>query len=92
MTFAASLGAGATTALLSIYALVALGGTNGYENLVIVSVLTLLTTFATAYGMSRRADIAVLLSALCTLITVGGGFALLYSLFSSLRGSNPSAC
>jgi hypothetical protein len=92
MTFAASLGVGATTALLSIYARVALGGTNGYENLVIVSVLTLLTTSATAYGMSRRADIAVLLSALCTLITVGGGFALLYALFSSLCRSNPSAC
>jgi hypothetical protein len=56
---------------------------------VIVSVLTLLTTSATAYGMSRRADIAVLLSALCTLITVGGGFALLYR---ALFGSNPSAC
>jgi hypothetical protein len=78
--------------LLSVYALVALGGTNGYENLVIVSVLTLLTTFATACGMSRRADIAVLLSALCTLITVGGCFALLYALFSSLCGSNTSAC
>jgi hypothetical protein len=90
MAVVASVVVAATTALISIIALVALGGTNGYENL--VSVLTLLTTFTTAYGITRRVDVAVLLSSLCTVITVGAGFALVYALFSSLCGSNPSSC
>ncbi len=92
MAVVASVGVAATTALISIIALVAVGGTNAYENLVIVSVLTLLTTFTTAYGMTRRANVAMLLSSLCTLLTVGGGFAVLYALFSSLCGSNSSDC
>jgi hypothetical protein len=49
MAFAASLGVAAATSLISIFVLVALGGTNAYENLVIVSALTLLTTSATTY-------------------------------------------
>ncbi len=92
MAVVASVGVASTTALISIIALVAVGGTNAYENLVIVSVLTLLTTFTTAYGMTRRANVAMLLSSLCTLLTVGGGFAVLYALFSSLCGSNSSDC
>jgi hypothetical protein len=83
---------GATTGLVSTIALVALGETNGYENLLIVSALTLVTTFATAYGMSRRVHFALLVSSLCTLITVGGGFAVIYIFFSWACGSNPSAC
>jgi hypothetical protein len=54
MAFAASLGVAAATSLISIFVLVALGGTNAYENLVIVSALTLLTTSATTYGITRR--------------------------------------
>jgi hypothetical protein len=92
MALVASVGVAVVTASISISALVAVGEANGYENLVIVSVLTLLTTFATAYGMTRRASLAVLVSSLCTLLTVGGGFAVLYALSSSLCGSNPSAC
>ncbi len=91
MAVVASVCVAATTALVSIIALVALGGTDAYENLVIVSVLTLLTTFTTAYH-NRRVDVAVLLSSLCTVITVGAGFAVVYALFSSLCGSNPSSC
>ena len=92
MAFAASLGVAAATSLISIFVLVALGGTNAYENLVIVSALTLLTTSATTYGITRRADLAVLVSSLCTLITVGGGFAVIYIFFSWACGSDPSAC
>ncbi len=87
----ASLGVAAATTLISIFALVALGTTNAYENLVIVSALTLLTTSATTYGLTKRADLAMLVS-LCTLITVGGGFALIYIFFSWACGSDPSAC
>ena len=76
----------------SIFVLVTLGGTNAYENLVIVSALTLLTTSATTYGITRRADLAMLVSSLCTLITVGGGFAVTYIFFSWACGSDPSAC
>jgi hypothetical protein len=92
MPFVASLGVAAATTLISILALVALGTTNAYENLVIVSALTLLTTSATTYGLTRRADLAMLVSSLCTLITVGGGFALIYIFFSWACGSHPSAC
>jgi hypothetical protein len=92
MAFAASLGVAAATSLISIFVLVALGGTNAYENLVIVSALTLLTTSATTYGITRRADLAMLVSSLCTLITVGGGFAVIYIFFSWACGSDPSAC
>jgi hypothetical protein len=92
MAVVASVCVAATTALVSIIALVAVGGTDAYENLVIVSVLTLLTTFTTAYGITRRTNVAVLLSSLCTVITVGAGFAVVYTLFSSLCGSNPSSC
>jgi hypothetical protein len=92
MAFAASLGVAAATSLISIFVLVALGGTTAYENLVIVSALTLLTTSATTYGITRRADLAMLVSSLCTLITVGGGFALIYIFFSWACGSDPSAC
>ena len=90
MAFAASLGVAAATSL--IFVLVALGGTNAYENLVIVSALTLLTTSATTYGITRRADLAMLVASLCTLITVGGGFAVIYIFFSWACGSDPSAC
>jgi hypothetical protein len=83
---------GATTGLVSTIALVALGETNGYENLLIVSVLMLLTTFATAYGMTGRITFALLVSSLCTLLTVGVGFALSYIFFSWMCGSHPSAC
>jgi hypothetical protein len=92
MAFAASLGVAAATSLISIFVLVALGETNAYENLVIVSALTLLTTSATTYGITRRADLAMLVSSLCTLITVGGGFAVIYIFFSWACGSDPSAC
>ena len=92
MAFAASLGVAAATSLISIFVLVALGGTTAYENLVIVSALTLLTTSATTYGITRRADLAMLVSSLCTLITVGGGFAVIYIFFSWACGSDPSAC
>jgi hypothetical protein len=92
MAFAASLGVAAATSLISIFVLVTLGGTNAYENLVIVSALTLLTTSATTYGITRRADLAMLVSSLCTLITVGGGFAVIYIFFSWACGSDPSAC
>lgn len=92
MTFVASLGVAAATTLISILALLALGTTNAYENLVIVSALSLLTTSATTYGLTRRADLAMLVSSLCTLITVGGGFALIYIFFSRACGSHPSAC
>ena len=92
MAFAASLGVAAATSLISIFVVIALGGTNAYENLVIVSALTLLTTSATTYGITRRADLAMLVSSLCTLITVGGGFAVIYIFFSWACGSNPSAC
>jgi len=92
MAVVASVGVAAATALISIIALVALGATNGSQNLVIVSLVTLLTTFTTAYGMTKRGDVALLLSSFCTLVTVGVGFALLYALFSSLCGSDPSAC
>jgi len=91
VAFVASLGVAAATTLISIFALVALGTTNAYENLVIVSALTLLTTSATTYGLTKRADLAMLVS-LCTLITVGGGFALIYIFFSWACGSDPSAC
>jgi hypothetical protein len=80
------------TNLISIFVLVALDGTNASENLVIVSALTLLTTSATTYGITRRADLAMLVSSLCTLITVGGGFAVIYIFFSWACGSDPSAC
>lgn len=92
MAFAASLGVAAATSLISIFVLVALGGTTAYENLVIVSALTLLTTSATTYGITRRADLAMLVASLCTLITVGGGFAVIYIFFSWGCGSDPSAC
>jgi hypothetical protein len=92
MAFAASLGVAAATSLISIFVLVALGGANAYENLVIVSALTLLTTSATTYGITRRPDLAMLVSSLCTLITVGGGFAVIYIFFSWACGSDPSAC
>ena len=92
MAVVASVCVAVTTALVSIIALVALGGTDAYENLVIVSLLTLLTTFTTAYRITRRVDVAVRLSSLCTVITVGAGFAVVYALFSSLCGSNPSSC
>jgi len=92
MAFAASLGVAAATSLISIFVLVALGGTTPYENLVIVSALTLLTTSATTYGITRRADLAMLVASLCTLITVGGGFAVIYIFFSWACGSDPSAC
>lgn len=92
MAFVASLGVAAATTLISIFALVALGTTNAYENLVIVSALTLFTTSATTYGITKRADLAMLVSSVCTLITVGGGFALIYIFFSWACGSDPSAC
>ena len=87
-----SLGVAAATTVISILALVALGTTNEYENLLIVSALTLLTTSATTYSITRRADLAMMVSSLCTLITVGSGFALIYIFFSWACGSDPSAC
>ena len=83
---------GVTTGIVSTIALVALGETNGYENLLVVSVLTLVTTFATAYGMTGRVTFALLVSSLCTLLTVGVGFALIYIFFSWVCGSHPSSC
>jgi hypothetical protein len=80
------------TALTSIILLVASGGTNGFENVVIVVLLALTTTFATAYGVTRHTKTAVSLALFATVLTVGGGFALLYVFFSWTCGTNPSSC
>jgi hypothetical protein len=92
MAYVFSFVVAAGTAAATLTALVATGETSGYENVVIVTLVTLVFAFATAFGMTRRARAAVIASALFTVIVVAGGFGLLYALFASLCGSDPSAC
>lgn len=77
---------------ITLGALVAIGATNGYENLLIIALLTLTVSWTTAFVMTRRLGKAIVASAAWTLLVVGGGFALIYALFASVCGLDPSAC
>jgi hypothetical protein len=79
-------------AAITLGALVAIGATNGYENLLIIALITLNVGSTTAFVMTRRLRKAILASAVWTLLGVGGGFALVYALFASMCGLDPSAC
>ena len=80
------------TAGITWGAVLAIGGTDAYEKLVIVAVSTLICSTATAFVMTWRLGRAVVASALWTLIIVGGGFALIYALLGAVCGYDRSAC
>jgi uncharacterized sodium:solute symporter family permease YidK len=88
--FIVSLLVAAVTAGLTIWLLVAFGRTNGFENLVIVTLVIFGATFLAALGMAKRIGTAALVSALLTTGVVGGGFALLYAVYANLCGSSGS--
>ena len=86
--FAFSLAVAMVIGALSLWLLVALGRTNGYENLVIVALCTFSGAFLAGLTIAKRVTTAALVSVVSTCIVVGGGFALLYAIFASLCGSS----
>jgi hypothetical protein len=82
----------ALTGGLLLWLLVAIGKTNGYENLFILVAATFMATFVATLGMTKQPRMTAIVSALLTAIVVGGGFAVLYALFASICGSHPSSC
>ena len=87
-TFAVAL----VAASLSLWGLLEVGKTDGRENLVLIALATFAFGFAAAVAIAMRVDIAAATAGLVTLFVVGGGFALIYALYSSLCGSHPSSC
>jgi hypothetical protein len=76
----------------SLWTLVAVGKTDGRENLALIVVVTFALAFAAAVGITKRIEMAAAAATLVTLFIVGGGFALLYALYASWCGADPSAC
>ena len=87
-TFAVAL----VAASLSLWGLLEVGKTDGRENLVLIALATFALGFAAALAVAKRVDIAAATAGLVTLFVGGGGFALIYALYSSLCGSHPSSC
>ena len=79
---------GATT----LWILVAEGTTNAFQNLLIAAAVTFASTFGAALATSRRPALAAGLAAVLTAIVVGGGFAIIYLIYSNLCGAHPSSC
>jgi len=78
----------AATGALTIGLLVADGRTSSYENLVITTFVTFTATFFAALGVAKRMRTAALVSMVLTAVVVGGGFALIYAVYSNLCGSD----
>jgi hypothetical protein len=91
MTYLVSFFCVAATSAITLIALVAIGKTNGVENLLIVALAAFSCSFAVSARVTRRRS-ALITSAVSTLIVVGGGFGLLYALFSWGCAAHPSSC
>lgn len=72
--------------------LVALGRTNAPENVLLIALVTLTLTFATALGATGSARRALIASSVFTCIVLGVGWVLLYALVAAVCGLSPSSC
>lgn len=79
------------TAGITLAILAAVGG-DGFANVVIVTVLTLAVTYVMTLRMTSSPQEAVIASMVATAIVVGVGYVLLYAIYDSSCGSNPSSC
>jgi hypothetical protein len=87
-TVVGSLFVAGVTAGLTIWLLVASGGTSGYENLITVTVVTFAASFAVALAAAKALRQALVVSVVVTAMVVGGGFAALYAIYANLCGGS----
>jgi VIT1/CCC1 family predicted Fe2+/Mn2+ transporter len=72
--------------------LVAVGRTNALQNLLLIALVTLVLTFATALGVTGSTRSALIASSVFTCVVLGVGWGLLYAFFAAVCGASPSSC
>jgi hypothetical protein len=83
---------GVIAAGVTLGLLVATRRTSAIENVLLVAVVTLSVTFATAFGMTGHVRRSVIASSLLTFAILAIGWGLIYAFAAATCGMHPSDC
>jgi hypothetical protein len=72
--------------------LLAIGRTNAPQNVLLIALVTLVLTFATALRVTGSTRSALIASSVFTCIVLGVGWVLLYAFSAAVCGASPSSC